>query len=102
VKYNTCCQPIIDVTYNAANSLHNFSVKDNGIGIDEQYKEQIFDMFNRLHNRSEFKGAGLGLSIVKKIIDGMDGSITVESEIGKGSEFKFSLPMESQIEKAQV
>ncbi len=92
IKYNTCCQPIIDVKYSESKRTHHFSVQDNGIGIEDQYKEQIFEMFNRLHNRSEFKGAGLGLSIVQKIVENMGGEITVESTLGVGSEFKFSIP----------
>ncbi len=92
IKYTTCCQPQIHVKYEEDKNLHAFSITDNGIGIDEKYLDQIFEMFNRLHNRSEFKGAGLGLSIVKKIVHGMGGDITVESMPGEGSVFKFTLP----------
>jgi len=103
VKYTTCCQPKIQVKYREGKQAHEFSVEDNGIGIDEKYLDQIFEMFNRLHNRSEFKGAGLGLSIVKKIIHDMGGELSVESTPGEGSSFNFSLPKEPiEIEESLV
>jgi light-regulated signal transduction histidine kinase (bacteriophytochrome) len=92
IKYRNEEPPRIHVSARRGErSAWVFSVRDNGMGIDPRYFEKIFGMFQRLHKREEFAGTGIGLAICRKIVERLGGSISVESELGRGSTFRFTL-----------
>jgi signal transduction histidine kinase len=92
LKFGGAAPPRIHLTARREGRQWIFSVRDNGIGLDPQHAERIFEVFQRLHTRSEYPGTGIGLAICKKIIERHGGRIWVESEPGQGATFYFTLP----------
>lgn len=92
LKYNQNQEPTVEIwAKNGADKLQIY-VHDNGIGIESQYHDQVFDFFKRLHSSSEYEGTGLGLALCKRIIESYEGTIWLESKLGKGSTFIVELP----------
>jgi PAS domain S-box-containing protein len=92
IKYNDKPEGRMDVTVQDQGAMYEFAVADNGPGIEPRYHQKIFSVFQTLQARDKVESTGIGLSIVKKIIETEGGSITVESEIGQGCTFRFTWP----------
>jgi light-regulated signal transduction histidine kinase (bacteriophytochrome) len=92
IKYRSNADPVIRITAVPDGPVVRFCVADNGIGIDPQYHSRIFEVFRRLHG-AEYPGTGIGLSLCRRIVENMGGSIWVESEVGSGSDFYFTIPV---------
>jgi len=96
IKYNESPKPEIKISSQTTDSQIIISFEDNGIGIEEEYHEQIFQFFKRLHTSDKYAGTGLGLGLCKKIVNSYDGYIQVFSETGKGSIFQIILAQEQE------
>jgi len=84
--------PAVHIAAECQDRQRVFTVRDNGIGIQPEFKEQIFGLFSRLHNSDRYSGTGIGLAICQRIVERYHGRIWVDSEPGCGSRFRFTLP----------
>ena len=92
IKFRSQAPPRIHVSAERNGEEWVFSVSDNGIGLDPQYADRIFMVFQRLHGHEDYPGTGIGLAIARKIVEHRGGRIWVESEPGKGATFRFTVP----------
>ena len=93
IKFHGDNDPVVNVSVRQEGEKAIISVSDNGIGIDPQYADRIFQIFQRLHEREQYEGTGIGLSICKRIVERLGGRIWLESTLGSGSTFHFSLTL---------
>ncbi|OGP92952.1 MAG: hypothetical protein A2156_10390 [Deltaproteobacteria bacterium RBG_16_48_10] len=92
IKFQGEEPPHVHITANPNGGDWIFSIRDNGIGIPKEYSDRIFVIFQRLHNRDKYPGTGIGLAVCKKIVERHGGNIWLESEVGKGTTFYFTIP----------
>lgn len=95
LKYNESHNPSVSISHREENQHHHFVFEDNGIGIDESFKDKIFEMFSRLHGNDHYKGTGIGLAICKKIITQYKGEIDMEAIANGGTCFTLRFPVET-------
>ena len=98
IRYRSQQPPQIHIGAERDGDVWRFYVRDNGIGIDPQYKDQIFGIFKRLHGAADYPGTGMGLAICKRIVERAGGSIWVESGLGRGSTFFFTVPAQETLQ----
>ncbi len=96
IKYRSEVAPEIHISGRESGEYYEFCVQDNGIGIDPKFYERVFEIFQRLHNRREYSGTGIGLALCKRIVERFGGNIWLESTPGAGSAFYFTIPRAKQ------
>jgi len=92
LKYRSDRPPRVVISAKQQDDSWLFAFQDNGIGIPKEFQTQIFGLFKRLHNKNDYPGTGIGLAICQKVVERYGGRIWVESEVGQGSTFFFTLP----------
>jgi PAS domain S-box-containing protein len=102
LKFTNGARPEVHVGVRRRPEEWVFSVSDNGIGIDPQHTDRIFEVFQRLHTRQEYPGTGIGLAVCKKIVERIGGRIWVQSSPGEGATFSFAIPTERRSGRARV
>ncbi len=91
MKYSsTQSNPVIEIGATQKDGHVEYYVKDNGVGFDMKYSDKLFGVFQRLHRQDEFEGTGIGLALVKRIVERQNGTVRAEGNIGKGAVFAFS------------
>ncbi len=93
IKFVGGKMPMVELNCVEDKGFYKFSVRDNGIGISDENKSKVFEMFTRLHDKTEYEGTGIGLATCKRIVDSLGGQIWLESEVGKGTTFFFTIPV---------
>ena len=97
IKYCVDRDPKVTIGAKLQGNFIQFSINDNGIGIDESYQSKVFEIFKRLHSNDQFGGVGIGLAICKKVVERNGGEMSLSSKLGEGSTFFFTHPVTQQI-----
>ena len=89
---NIICRKVNEANLTPGKEYCHITISDNGIGFETKFKDKIFEVFQKLHDKDEYAGTGIGLAIVKKIVDNHNGTIATKSELGKGASFDIYIP----------
>ncbi|HUI64329.1 MAG TPA: ATP-binding protein, partial [Bacteroidota bacterium] len=92
IKFNRSPEPLVEITVTHGEGEHTIAIRDNGIGIEKNHFDRIFVVFQRLHRTEDFRGTGAGLTIVKKIVENHHGRVWLDSVVGQGTTFYFTIP----------